>query len=331
MRAVAYKSKGAPPPGSTTSEGRSPSSARFDPPVAKREWITDGALPLDEFLADARRRGGWDDAAWERLLRHAGIHLDRVRLCPEARPDVVPARTHVLAYALVREPEPVVIDRTHVLFDEDGVVACNKPPWLTTQGRRGSRESSLERALRLLLSCPWLSPVNRLDRETSGLVLFARDSRAAGVLGRQLQRRTLVKEYLAVVSPPPRAQAFEVEAPMIRVWHPSHSLFTLRGDGLEGRASHTRFEVVEQRGDRALVRALPLTGRTHQLRVHLAHVGSPIVGDSLYGPGWQAGAPWSAERLQLHAASVTFRLAPGDDAPPVTVAAPAPADFGLDA
>lgn len=307
-----------------SAERRSPRALAHDPPVTRSAWTTDREFGVDGFLEDARARGGWDDDAWERLLRHGGMHLDRTRF--EASPDSrrIPSGTVVVAYSFAREPRPLELSPSVILLDEGGLVAVNKPPWWCVQGTRASRLVSLERALRGMLDCPRLTPVHRLDRETSGVILFAREGRVAGDIGRQLARREVGKEYVAVVHPAPAADAWQVEGRIVRIEHPSHSLFELRREGSEGLPSATRFDVVERRGERAWIRAFPLTGRTHQLRVHLVASGCPIVGDSLYAGGWSPGAPWSAERLQLHASAITFRFG----ARQMRIEAPVPEDFG---
>jgi RluA family pseudouridine synthase len=305
-----------------SAERRSPRALAHDPPVLKHEWAVDRPLEAAAFLDAARARLAMDDAAWERLLRHDGLHVDRVRWGDRAA-GAVPAGTQVVAYAFVREPEPLVLPESCVLFDEDGLVAVDKPPWWAVQGTRASRCVSLETALRRRLDCPMLTPVHRLDRETTGVLLFARDGRAAAPVARQFARREVRKEYAVVGwcegEVPER---FEVEGRMVRVAHPSHSLFELR-DGEEGLPSRTSFETVARSGSRVLLRALPLTGRTHQLRVHLAARGLPIVGDSLYGRGFSDGEPWSAERMLLHAQALCFRLGDRD----VEIRAPLPPDF----
>ena len=93
-----------------------------------------------------------------------------------------------------------------------------------------------------------------------------------------------------------------------------------------GRLSCTEFVRVAVSDERAVVQAIPLTGRTHQIRIHLAAGGTPILGDTLYGRPYVAGAPWSAERLQLHAASVTLAIMPGACLKQ-TLTAPLPADW----
>ena len=307
-----------------TAERRSPRALAHDPPVTRTDWTLDREFRGVEFLDDARVRGGWDDAAWERLRRHGGMHLDRRRLDAASPPDHVAAGTQVVAYSFACEPQRLEFPPDAILLDEGGLVAVNKPPWWCVQGTRASRLVSLERELRTRLDCARLTPIHRLDRETSGVILFAREGRVAGDIGKQLARREVRKEYVALVHPAPVEDTWIVEGRIVRIEHPSHSLFELRREGSEGLPSATRFEVAERRGEQARVRAFPLTGRTHQLRVHLVASGCPIVGDSLYSGGWSPGASWSAERLQLHASSIAFLLGGRE----MRIEAPIPADFG---
>jgi len=166
-----------------------------------------------------------------------------------------------------------------------------------------------------------VSIVNRLDRETSGLTLVAKTRDAARTFCRQMEARRVRKEYLALVWGWPAQETWEVDAPMLRqgTRQPSriHLKQMIHPDGATAR---TRFRV-ERRISReiALVRAFPETGRTHQIRVHLAHSGHAIVGDKIYGPdegcylefvetGW---TPALAARLllprhALHSARLAF-------------------------
>ncbi|MEM7246761.1 MAG: RNA pseudouridine synthase [Acidobacteriota bacterium] len=266
------------------------------------------------------------------MLRHAGVHLDGHRLDPSRLPRLVAVGTRVTAYLFAAEPGELVLPDDAILLDEGGVVAVNKPAGFTVQGSRASCLSSLERMLRERLDCPRLAPAHRLDRETSGVVLFARDGEAASVLGKQFQRRQVSKEYLAVVHPSPRQAEWTVEGWLHRVPHRAHSSFELRDEGGDdAKHSKSEFEFLERGGKRGLVRARPITGRTHQLRVHLLAGGHPIVGDSLYGPAWCEGEPHAASRLQLHAACIRFELVVDGKRRRREVEAAPPADFGLDA
>jgi len=135
-----------------------------------------------------------------------------------------------------------------------------------------------------------VSLINRLDRETSGLVLVAKSAEAAREAGIAMQRGLIHKEYLALVFGWPEWEEHTVDAPILRRGEAGPSEVWLeRMVHPDGAAAVTRFRV-ERRfgaGERtmSLVRAWPLTGRTHQIRVHLAHAGFPVVGDKLYARG----------------------------------------------
>ncbi len=173
-----------------------------------------------------------------------------------------------------------------------------------------------------------VSIINRLDRETSGLVLLAKNSAAAREAAMAMAAGWVRKEYLALVFGWPDWERVVVDAPLLRVGEVAKSrIYLKRGVHPDGAEARTEFEVVERAewpGGRrvTLVRARPMTGRTHQIRVHLAHAGFPVVGDKIYGPdeGWYlrfiAGG-WTPEmavalwlpRHALHSAglAVTWR------------------------
>ncbi len=141
-----------------------------------------------------------------------------------------------------------------------------------------------------------VSIVNRLDRETSGVVLMAKTAAAAREMTMAMAAGRVRKEYLALVFGWPKRDRFEVDAPLRRLGEVAESAIWLkRGVDPGGAEAKTAFEVLERRerlaskggGRYSLVRALPKTGRTHQIRVHLAHAGYPVVGDKIYGPDEQ--------------------------------------------
>jgi len=156
--------------------------------------------------------------------------------------------------------------------------------------------------------------VNRLDRETSGLVLVAKNSAASAKCGTAMSSGGIEKEYLALVTGHPACDIFEVSLPILRAGEVGPSRIWLkRIPHPDGQKACTRFEVLgrwvhDRAGPLALVRAQPLTGRTHQIRVHLAANGTPVLGDKIYGPsegcylefiesGWTASL---ARRLHHH-------------------------------
>ena len=304
----------------------SPAARRFDPPVRSTRWLAPARIGWDAFVAEVAERAGLDPPGLARVLHHGGIWLDARPVPPERPPREVGEGVHVSVYALAYEPEPVPLPDDALLFDAEGVVAANKPAWLPVQGTRASQRISLEAALRERLGCAELRAVHRLDRQTSGVVLFARDGERAGFLGRALQEHRVARTYLALVSPPPREDEWTVSGPLGPAKTPPRFRFELRERAArDTRPSETHFRVAKRAGERALVECLPRTGRTHQLRVHLAAGGTPICGDDLYGPAWREGAPGAASRVQLHAAALRARLA--KRGPETELVAPLPGDF----
>jgi len=292
---------------------------RFDPPVRRVAWEVERDLPFDALLATGAARTGLTPATFERLVWHGGLHAGGRRVDPATSPTHLAAGTPVVAYAFTREPEPIELGAADVLHDDDHLVVLRKPSWLPTQPTRASIRFCLEAEARRLLGSDDLRTINRLDRGTSGAVLFARTAAAARYLWRQFFERRVRKGYLAAVSPTPREERFTVRGDLVQVHHPRHAYFELRPSGTPGgRASETAFEIGEIRGPRALLRAAPVTGRTHQIRIHCAAAGCPILGDRLYGGG-------SADRLLLHAHTLGF--AHPLRGRPVDVTAPIPADF----
>jgi RluA family pseudouridine synthase len=304
----------------------SPAARRFDPPVRSTRWLAPLRVGWDAFVSEVGERAGLDAAGLARVLHHGGIWLDARPVPLGHPPREVGEGTHVAVYALAYEPEPVPLPDDAVLLDASGVVAANKPAWLPVQGTRASQRISLEAALRERLGCPELRAVHRLDRQTSGVVLFARDGERAGFLGRALQDHRVARTYLALVSPAPREDPWTVTGPMGPAKTPPRFRFELRPRAArDTRPSETLFRVAKRSGERALVECLPKTGRTHQIRVHLAAGGTPICGDDLYGPPWREGAPSAASRVQLHASTLRARLTKG--AAETELVAPVPPDF----
>ncbi|MCE9608734.1 MAG: RluA family pseudouridine synthase [Chthoniobacter sp.] len=190
-----------------------------------------------------------------------------------------------------------IVKDFHVIAESEAWIVVDKPPYLEVHPSKPGRGFTLWDGVRELLAYEianggQASIINRLDRETSGLTLIAKSAASARALGLEMMARRVEKEYLALVWGWPERREFAVDAPLLRqgTREPSriHLRQTVHAEGAEAR---TRFHVercftgATTAGDRfALVRAFPETGRTHQIRVHLAHAGHPVVGDKIYGP-----------------------------------------------
>jgi len=272
----------------------------------------------------------------EKLLRTGQVRVDgrrakaaqrlvagqRVRVPPlagAAPPSVRPARP-------ARIPEGAVEAlRAAVLHRDDDVLVINKAPGLAVQG--GTKTDLHVDAMLDALS--FGSPhrprlVHRLDKDTSGVLLLARHPAAAAALAAAFRSKTAHKLYWAIVVGVPKPAQGRIDLPLDKVPGPRGE-HVVADDG-EGKRAATLFRVIDRAGRRAAWVALsPLTGRTHQLRVHMAAIGTPILGDGKYG-GAAAflGGDMVSWRLHLHARAIRLPHPAGGE---LTVAAPPPAHF----
>ncbi len=181
-----------------------------------------------------------------------------------------------------------------MVAETDDYLVVDKPALLLIHPTKPDGTPTLWAALRDLLAFELvnggqISIVNRLDRETSGLVLIAKNRATARRFGSAMERRRIEKEYLALVWGWPDWETITLEAPLLRQGEMMASAIWLKqAIHPAGAPAQTKFRVeerfVRERARYAVVRALPRTGRTHQIRVHLAHLGHAIVGDKIYGP-----------------------------------------------
>jgi len=180
-----------------------------------------------------------------------------------------------------------------IVFDGPDFVLVDKPPGLLVHPTRPDGVHTLWHDLKRWLAFELanggaVSILTRLDRETSGLVLVATTPTAARRLGRAMMRHELGKTYLAVVRGHPEADAFSIDAPLLRAADVGPSaVFVRQIAHPDGRAARTWVRVLDRRlhpeaGPVSLVEARPLTGRMHQIRVHLAHAGHALIGDKVY-------------------------------------------------
>lgn len=180
-----------------------------------------------------------------------------------------------------------------VIYEDDDVVVLNKPAGLLSMPRaQYCPENTLE-TYGLL--------VHRLDRDTSGVVIMAKTPEVQDFLKKQFQARTTHKTYYAIVSGRPKLDEAKIDLPLARdLKRPT----TFRVDP-NGKASETYYKVIKNDDRHAMVELKPVTGRTHQLRVHMKYIGHPILGDPLYGEE-------KADRLYLHASKLEITLPNGE-------------------
>ena len=242
----------------------------------------------------------------------------------------------------MKRPRPL-----QILWQSDHLVAVLKPAGLATIPGRGEKDSVLEQLAALLAlprsgdADPRIRVVHRLDKETSGVLLFAKDKDAQRHLSHQFQNNTVEKEYLAICTGRPPANSGEIDGPLCVNPHAKTKMMI---SPAHGRPARTLWQVEETFGQYALLRVLPKTGKTHQIRVHLTSIGLPLAVDPLYNPPRPPASPGLylsqfkrgyrrnageeerplIERLTLHAEKLKFQNVDGES---VELVAPVPKDF----
>jgi 23S rRNA pseudouridine955/2504/2580 synthase len=208
----------------------------------------------------------------------------------------------------------------YVLYMDGSVLVLNKPPGLATQGGSGlSRhiDGMLDSLMFEKRQRPRL--VHRLDRDTSGVLVVARTAPAAAALAKALAERDAAKIYWALVSGVPKQKRGTIKAALAKEGERGRERMAVSDDE-EAKRAVTDYAVLGEAGDFAWIAAKPLTGRTHQIRVHLASIGAPIVGDFKYGGARGKGE--IADKLHLHARAIDIAHPDGGR---LRVTAPLPA------
>ncbi|MEX0787732.1 MAG: RluA family pseudouridine synthase [Anaerolineales bacterium] len=239
-----------------------------------QRWIGDGRVRIDARVATRSA---------ERLAGGERIEVEIL--------DPTPARLH---------PESIPL---HVLFEDESILVLDKPAGLVVHPSAGHASATLVHAV--LAHVPDLPGiggerrpgiVHRLDRETSGVIVIAKDEAAYHSLQTQFEKRSVEKIYRALVVGAPPADEGEITGAIGR--HPKDRKKMAVVSQRKGRAATTRFLILERFPRHTELEVRPTTGRTHQIRVHLASVGSPVLGDQVYTK--RSGGP-SAPRTMLHA------------------------------
>lgn len=239
----------------------------------------------------------------QKLIEDGSVAVGGARAKPSLRLEegqrvrvAVPPPTEATA-----SPESIALD---VIYEDADLLVVNKPAGMTVHPAPGHATATLVNAI--LAHCDDLSGiggvlrpgiVHRLDRDTSGVIVVAKNDPAHNALARQLKARTVEKTYVALVEGTPKPAEGVIDAPIARDPRNRQRMAIVEN----GRASTTAYRVIERFRGYALVEARPKTGRTHQIRVHFAAIGHPIAGDRVYGkPSALVG------RQFLHAKRIAF-------------------------
>lgn len=235
---------------------------------------------------------------------HVRVNQAKVKACHKVRagdevcveiPDQFLPQDHI-------EPEDIPLD---IFYEDDFLLVVHKPAGMVVHPGSGVRSGTLVNAL--MFHCDRLSDANeasrpgivhRLDKETSGLMVVAKDNKTHVQLARQFQKRTVHKKYIALVEGEVEFDEGMVDAPLGRhTYHPEKIGVQYTS---EAREAVTRYRVIRRCKGVTLIDLFPQTGRTHQLRVHMSHLRHPILGDAKYG------RKESFPRLALHAHTLGF-------------------------
>lgn len=282
----------------------------------------DGVVRIDKYISSLHPE--YSRAAIAKLfdlqlIKRGGIPLrpgEKVRPGSSVEYDLGPLQS-----------TPEVIDLP-ILYEDENVIVVDKPAGIISHARgRYWQEASVASFIRSKVTEELKSPpkegttplfdragiVHRLDRATSGVMICAKNTATLSFLQKQFHDRKVSKTYIAITSGVPKHSHAVIDAPIKRNEKDPKKFFVHP----DGKSAQTEYVLLKADDRHALIELKPKTGRTHQLRVHLRHIGTPIVGDELYGTE-------SSSRLLLHAATLTITLPNGELK---TFSSPLPQEF----
>lgn len=192
-------------------------------------------------------------------------------------------------------PENITLD---ILYEDDDIIALNKPRNMPTHPSHNHHNDTLANGLMYYFKENFtFRAITRLDRDTSGVVLVAKNRFSAQILGNDIKNKKIRKKYIALINGTPEEETGIINAPIKR----TKEGIILRCVGFDGKEAITEYKVLKKSNNFSLVELIPVTGKTHQLRVHMSYIGTPIYGDDLYG------APQNGENIRLHCEEISFK------------------------
>ncbi|QMV14957.1 23S rRNA pseudouridine(955/2504/2580) synthase RluC [Vibrio spartinae] len=247
-----------------------------------------------------------------RILRKGEVRVNKKRIKPEYKlqpgdviriPPVTLPQSDTTQEPLSTKLEKVSELEQCILFEDDALLVLNKPSGTAVHGGSGLKFGVIEALRALRPQARFLELVHRIDRDTSGILLVAKKRSALRHLQAQFRDKSVQKDYNALVMGRWEVKCRKINAPLLK-----NEVNSIVRVNPQGKASETRFKVIEVFSQATLIQASPVTGRTHQIRVHAQYAGHPIAWDDRYGdPRFDAyTGKLGLNRLFLHAAQIRF-------------------------
>ena len=278
-----------------------------------------------EILIDDKK----DGKTVKEILHKAGISSSIIKELKDAEDGIILSGKKVFVTERVRagdalfvnirdkksdiEPFNIPLD---ILCEDEDIVAVNKGRSMPIHPSQNHHGDTLANAFMHYYSGERFTfrVITRLDKDTSGVVLLAKNPLSGAVLSEQMKNGDVKKEYIAVTEGVPDVNKGIIDAPIKR----REESVILRCVGEDGKSAITEYEILKEKDGCALILLRPITGRTHQIRVHLSYIGCPILGDGLYGSS-------KGEKTLLHCSKISFRHPITDEI--MEIASPVPDDI----